>query len=119
MPRRFSEGFLTPPHAFVLLLAIAEATTFALSVRSANSANIPASVLIANGALYDGAISRGEVYRLLTYGFLHASPLHLLSNLISLALLGPFLEARLRSANFLLVYAISLLCAGARPTGDT
>lgn len=112
MARHLGEAFLTPPHAIVLLLAIAEATTFVLSARTTGYANISGEVLIANGALYDGALPRHEFYRLLAYGFLHANPLHLITNLISLALLGPFVEARLRSANFLVVYGLSLLLAG-------
>jgi membrane associated rhomboid family serine protease len=103
MARSLSNAFLTPPHAIMVLLAIAEATIIILGAGTAGSGNIPVNVLLTNGALYDGAIASGEAYRFVTYGFLHANPVHLSIKLISLALLGPFLEARLRSANFLFI----------------
>jgi membrane associated rhomboid family serine protease len=101
-----------PPYVVVLLLAIVEATMFVLSAFGAGSVDIPAATLIADGALYEGAISNGEVYRFITYGFLHANLTHLTSNLTSLAVLGPFLETRLRPAKFLGIYVVSLLGAG-------
>lgn len=109
-PRR--RTFLTPPYAVVSLLAILEVGMFVYGVSAGGSVDIPAATLIADGALYEGAISNGELYRLLTYGFLHANLMHLSSNLISLAAIGLFLEERLGPVKFLVIYVASLLGAG-------
>jgi len=105
--------FVKPPRVVVISLVIAEVTAFALSFRSVSAGDIPTPVLLSYGALYDGAVARGEFYRFFAYALLHADLLHLLTNLISLAMLGPFLEARLKSSNFLVIYVASVLAAGA------
>jgi membrane associated rhomboid family serine protease len=63
----------------------------------------------------DGGISRhfiaeGEYYRLLTAGFLHAGPFHLLFNMLALWILGSMIEPALGRWRFGLVYFVSLLC---------
>ena len=55
----------------------------------------------------DTAIYGGQVWRLLTYQFLHADFFHLLFNMIGVFFFGPLLEMKLRSKPFLLFY---LLC---------
>jgi hypothetical protein len=46
-----------------------------------------------------------------SYGFLHANPVHLLSSLFSLTVCGPLLERRLGASNFLLLYFAALVGA--------
>lgn len=54
----------------------------------------------------------GEVYRLLTYGFLHLSFSHLALNLIFLAYAGSNLERALGRRNVLTVFLVSVVCGG-------
>ena len=55
----------------------------------------------------DTAIYGGQVWRLLTYQFLHADFFHLLFNMIGVFFFGPLIEQRLGSKPFLFFY---LLC---------
>ena len=48
-------------------------------------------------------IQQGQYYRLLTGGFLHGSPWHIMMNLYSLYNLGPWMERMLGPAKFLLL----------------
>ncbi|NUR61256.1 MAG: rhomboid family intramembrane serine protease [Catenulispora sp.] len=57
-------------------------------------------------------VANGEWYRLVTSMFLHASLVHIASNMISLFFIGPLLETLLGRLRFLLVYLIGGL-AGA------
>ena len=58
-----------------------------------------------------GPVRDGEIYRLLTAGFLHADLMHLLFNMFTLFFFGPVLESdRLMGrARFLIVYFAALL----------
>jgi membrane associated rhomboid family serine protease len=59
--------------------------------------------------LFGPSVAEGEWYRLVTSGFLHASPLHLGFNMLLLFLLGRLLEPALGTPRFLAVYFASLL----------
>jgi len=60
-----------------------------------------------------GILEKGEVYRLLTYGFLHIGFTHLLFNLTFLAYTGYNLERALGRANLAVLYLGSVFCGGA------
>jgi membrane associated rhomboid family serine protease len=55
----------------------------------------------------DTAVYHGQLWRFLTFQFLHASPMHLLGNMISLFLFGPIVEAHFLPRRYLAFY---LLC---------
>ncbi|MFC7292481.1 rhomboid family intramembrane serine protease [Hirschia litorea] len=58
-------------------------------------------------------LQKGEWYRILTSGFLHVSPGHLLLNMLTLFFFGPYLEIRLLGpVGYLLVYFVSLIAGG-------
>jgi membrane associated rhomboid family serine protease len=64
--------------------------------------------------LNDGAVSRptiadGELWRLLTAGFLHAGIGHLLFNMFSLYILGSMLEPAVGRVRFAVIYFVSVL----------
>jgi membrane associated rhomboid family serine protease len=69
-----------------------------------------------SGALtHDGGLSAhfiadGEYYRLITAGFLHAGLFHLLTNMLSLWILGTMIEPAIGHWRFGLIYFVSLLC---------
>jgi membrane associated rhomboid family serine protease len=54
-------------------------------------------------------VARGELWRVVSSGFLHGSILHLLFNMVVLFQLGSAIEARLGRARFLAVYILSLV----------
>jgi membrane associated rhomboid family serine protease len=68
--------------------------------------------VVNNFALFGPLVAEGEWYRLITGGFLHASPIHIGFNMLLLFFLGRMLEPALGTPRFLLLYFASLL-AGA------
>ena len=62
-----------------------------------------------NFALNKYYIKSGEIYRLLTCGFLHADIIHLLCNMYSLNIIGTQLENFIGKKKFLIVYFVSMI----------
>lgn len=54
----------------------------------------------------------GQVYRLITYGFLHGSIVHLLTNMYCLYVIGSQVENNLDRKRFLIIYFISMITGG-------
>lgn len=54
----------------------------------------------------------GQVYRLITYGFLHGSIIHLLTNMYCLYVIGSQVENNLDRKRFLIIYFISMISGG-------
>jgi membrane associated rhomboid family serine protease len=73
-------------------------------------AGADSSSLTDDGGLSQHFIAEGEYYRLITAGFLHAGPFHLLTNMLALWILGSMVEPALGRWNFGLIYFVSLLC---------
>ncbi len=53
------------------------------------------------------------LWQLVSYGFLHGDPLHILSNMLFLYFLGTMLEAEVGGRRFLVFYLLSIALAGA------
>jgi len=107
-----SRRFIEVPHAAVYLLIAANIIVFALCLRQAGSEAIPGEILFRSGAMYTAALERGEYWRLVACGFLHANLFHLATNMLCLALWGAHLEKRIGPFFFLVVYFCALI-AGA------
>jgi membrane associated rhomboid family serine protease len=80
--------------------------------------------LIEHGALSRATVNDGEVWRLVTSGFLHAGLLHLLFNMLSLYIVGQILEPAVGHVRFAVIYFVSLLAGSfgallAQPHGLT
>lgn len=76
------------------------------------------------GAVSRGTVAQGDVWRLLTAGFLHGGLLHLAFNMFALYILGGLLEPAIGRLRFALIYFVSLFAGsfGAlllQPTGFT
>ena len=67
------------------------------------------SDLADRGLVVASMVAGGELWRVVTSGFLHGSPLHLLFNMLILFQIGTSLEGRLGRARFLGVYFSSLV----------
>ena len=76
---------------------------------SATGGGFGGSSVISDFALNGPAVADGEVYRLVTAGFLHSGLFHLLVNMYSLWILGTLLEPGVGRLRFLLIYFVSLL----------
>lgn len=82
--------------AYVLMVVVGGATS-------------PQGSVYENGVTFGPAIAGGEWWRVVTGGFLHASPLHLLMNMFLLWLLSKELEPSLGHLRFGLLYLVSLV----------
>jgi membrane associated rhomboid family serine protease len=109
---RSDNALVEVPHALTLVLVLLNVAAYALCFRQSGTAVIAADVLLRNGAMYSQAIARGEYWRLIAYGFLHADGVHLAGNMICLMFWGGHLEKRIGHLYFLLIYFAALI-AGA------
>lgn len=67
------------------------------------------SGLTGQGQIVASAVARGEIWRIVTSGFLHASIIHIAFNMLILFQLGTVLEPRIGRARFLGLYTLSLI----------
>lgn len=63
-----------------------------------------------DGGLSQSLVADGDYWRLVTAGFLHAGPFHLLTNALALWILGSMVEPAVGRVRFGLIYFVSLLC---------
>ena len=68
--------------------------------------------LLILGANNISLLKQGQIYRLITYGFLHGSIIHLISNMYSLHIIGSQVENNLDKKRFLIIYFISMITGG-------
>ncbi|MEA2439014.1 MAG: hypothetical protein QOH76_438 [Thermoleophilaceae bacterium] len=79
------------------------------SLLSGGQATGLGDTLAINFGLNAPDVANGDVYRVLTAGFLHAGLFHLLVNMYSLYILGSLLEPAVGRTRFLLIYFVALL----------
>jgi membrane associated rhomboid family serine protease len=68
-----------------------------------------ANSVLAKAALNGPDVANGEVWRIVTSGFMHYGPLHLAFNMYALYILGQLLEPAIGSLRFGLIYVVGLL----------
>jgi len=68
-------------------------------------------MVTALGEMDSSAVASGDYWRLLTGEFLHASPLHLVLNMVALYLFGPAAERALGSVRFVASYLTMAIAA--------
>ena len=76
---------------------------------NATGSQFGGSQLITDGAISRPAVADGEIWRLITAGFLHAGLLHLMFNAFALYVLGTMLEPAIGHLRFAIIYFVSLL----------
>jgi membrane associated rhomboid family serine protease len=94
------------PYATYVLIAI-NVVAFVAEISAGGS--LTEGNLIRDAGIFGPAISDGDWYRIVTGGFLHAGPLHLLFNMYVLWVAGTLLEPGIGTPRFLGIYFISLL----------
>ncbi|MBR4230543.1 MAG: rhomboid family intramembrane serine protease [Bacilli bacterium] len=77
------------------------------------------SVLVRFGANNVLLLKSGQVWRLITYAFIHAGIIHLLCNMYSLYIIGPQVESKFGKVRFILIYLISAISGGLLSAGIT
>src|ERR1700684_103195 len=107
-----SVGAFEFPHTATALLLAVNILVYALTLQRSGAPAPSPDVLFRSGAIYSGALARHEYWRLVAYAFLHASMLHILTNMACLVWWGGPLERRIGTAYFLLIYFASVI-AGA------
>ena len=75
--------------------------------------------LVKYGANFSGLVRNGELYRLVTYMFLHAGIVHIGLNMYSLYIVGPRVEDFFGKWKYALIYFISGICGGLLSIGVT
>src|SRR5215469_2407172 len=63
-------------------------------------------------ALSNGGLAHGYIWQLLTFQFLHVSPMHFACNMLGLFFLGRALEPMINGKQFLTLYLVSGLVGG-------
>ena len=91
---------LNAPACLLLLAA-----NIAISIAAFNSPRLIDGLLLHVRPLLQGQ----QLYRLVTSGFVHADPMHLLVNAMTLFFLGPYLERMIGTPMFVVFYFLSLL----------
>jgi membrane associated rhomboid family serine protease len=97
------------PQVMVQLLLGVNSAIFLLCIFQSKETSIPPELLFRYGAMYSAAIERGEYWRLIAAGFLHANPLHIFGNMLCLVLWGGLLEKRLGAFYFTCIYVSGLV----------
>lgn len=92
-----------------LLISICVFIFALMVVKGANPLGINGLFLYLFGANIKEAVVAGEIYRLITSTFLHASLLHLLFNMYALYIIGNQLESYIGKIKFLIVYLVSAI----------
>jgi membrane associated rhomboid family serine protease len=104
-PRRLTGRVMVVPALIAINILI-----FAVTAVEAGSVGRNAnSSLFDQWALQPAAVADGAWWQLLTSGFLHIGPIHLVFNMIALWVIGRDLEQVLGSVRFLVVYLVSLI----------
>ena len=95
---RFARAVLTRPATFTFVILALNVFVFALMYLSGGTEDV--GVLRAYGAKFNSLINQGEWWRFVTPVFIHIGPLHLVVNMYSLFMLGPYVERLYGSARF-------------------
>lgn len=90
-------------------LIVVNVIVFVAQLASGGSIRGSGGAIFEYGATYGPLIADGEVWRLVTGGFLHTGIFHIALNMLALWFLGQWLEGEVGGPRFALIYGVSLL----------
>jgi membrane associated rhomboid family serine protease len=97
---RFARAVLTRPSTFTFVFLAVNVFVFLLMSWAAPDGSRDSGVLVVYGAKVNTLIDAGQWWRFVTPIFLHTGAIHLLVNMYSLFILGPYVEKLYGSARF-------------------
>ncbi len=103
------ENTFKPKKVIVTYVLIAVCTIMFLITMLLSQGQISSYVLYILGSNFGPSVKAGEVYRLITSAFLHASLLHLFFNMYALKIIGTQVENFLGKKKFIIIYFMSAL----------
>jgi len=106
---RTARSVVVEPRVTYGLIAI-NVIVFFLSVLQAGEGSPRSGSIYEEGVLFGPLVDEGEWWRLVSSGFLHADPIHLLLNMLVLYFLGQLLEPALGHVKYAALYFAALLC---------
>jgi rhomboid protease GluP len=110
---RFARAVLSRPYTFTIIFLVANLFIFMLMWSSSGLKNVtllefPYPVLIAYGAKLNSLIdTRHEWWRFVTPIFIHVNLIHLMVNMYSLWMVGPYVEKLYGSAKFVVFWVVT------------
>ena len=113
---RFARAVLGRPYIFTIIFLIANFFVFLLMWHSSGMSGnalwaFPGEVLFAYGAKLNAAINqRHEWWRFVTPMFVHVNLPHILINMYSLWMVGPYVEKLYGSAKFVFFWVVTGVC---------
>jgi membrane associated rhomboid family serine protease len=102
-------GFQAAPATYVLIAINVIMYLVEVVNGSGGFFSLPLNQFIVDFALFGPSVAEGEVYRLVTSGFLHGGLFHIGFNMFLLLVLGRMLEPALGTPRFFVLYFASLL----------
>jgi membrane associated rhomboid family serine protease len=102
-------GFDATPATYTLIAINVIVFLIEIAQGAGGFFDVGLSRFVINFSLFGPAVAEGEVYRLVTSGFLHAGIFHIGFNMFLLLVLGRLLEPALGTPRFLVLYFASLL----------
>jgi len=103
-----ARSMVVEPYVTYALIAINVAVYFA-QVLTEGGARVGDGDVYVNGALFGPAVDQGDWWRVVTSGFLHANPIHLVLNMVVLWFLGQAIEPIFKHVKFAAIYVAALL----------
>jgi membrane associated rhomboid family serine protease len=97
------------PQATYAIIAVNVLVFLAQALTAGGGVAARSGDIYARGVLNGFDVNDGEWWRLLSSGFLHADPIHLLLNMVGVYFLGQLLEPALGTARYVALYLTSLL----------
>jgi rhomboid protease GluP len=110
---RFARAVLNRPYKFTIILLVANVFVFTLMWQTSGAplsltAPLPAEVLLPFGAKLNSYIhTQHQWWRFVTPMFLHVNLLHLIVNMYSLWIVGPYVEKLYGSAKFVVFWVLT------------
>lgn len=99
-------------NTIIIINVILFIITTLISLFRGSTLSTDAEVAVYFGANYYVAIYNGQIFRLLSYAFLHGSILHILFNMMALKDVGQFIENFYGRRKFFAIYILTALIGG-------